>query len=184
MSDPVQQAARTAPVDVAPLPPQGMLALRADLSRPWLAGALEAAGLDLPERLRLTARGERIAIWMAPDELLLLLPADDLGAVRDGLAAALAGQHHLLADVSDARSLFAVRGADAREVLARLTPADVSPGGFDPGSARRTRLGQVAALIWMPEEGEVRVACFRSVAGYVSGLLTGAAAPSARIGLF
>lgn len=183
MSDPAQPADTEAAAGPLPVPPQGMLTLRADLAQPWLKAGLDAAGLDLPDRLRLTRRGDRTAIWMSPDELLLLLPRNDLGPLRDGLAAALAGQHHLLADMSEARAIFALRGAEAREVLARLTPADVSARAFGPGCARRTRLGQVPALIWMAEEGEVNIACFRSVAVYISDLLAGAAAPSERIGL-
>jgi sarcosine oxidase subunit gamma len=52
---------------------------------------------------------------------------------------------------------------------------------FELGELRRTRLGQIAAALWKPAEGEIRLVCFRSVAQYAFDLLAEAAA-SPRIG--
>jgi hypothetical protein len=71
------------------------------------------------------------------------------GAAVAALLAALAGKHHLVADVSDARAVFTITGDGAREVLAKCCPVDVAPGVFGPGEVRRTRAAQVAAAVWM-----------------------------------
>jgi sarcosine oxidase subunit gamma len=162
----------------------GMVTLRADLAEAKVRKAVKAAvGVDLPATRRAVRDGGRGALWMSPDELLLLMPHGEAGAVVASLSRALGGVHHLVAEVSDARAVFRLMGdlGAAREVLAKLTPADLSPGAFAEGEVRRTRLGQVAAAFWI-EEGGVTVVAFRSVARYVFDLLSNAADPDAAVG--
>jgi sarcosine oxidase subunit gamma len=163
---------------------RGMVTLRADLADARVRKAVKAvAGADVPDTRRAALAGGRGAIWMSPDELLLLLPHGEAGSAVAALSTALEGVHHLAAEVSDARAVFRLTGdpARVREVLARLTPADVSPGAFAEGEARRTRLGQTAAAFWI-EDGGVTLVAFRSVARYVFDLLSNAAAPGAEVG--
>ncbi len=163
---------------------RGMVTLRADLADPVVAAAVrEVAGVDLPGQRRIVAEGARGAGWMAPDELLILVPYAEAGAAVAALSAALAGTHHLAVDVSDARAVFRLEGGAAREVLAKLTPAEVAPGRLEPGELRRTRLAQVAAAFWI-EDGGFTVVCFRSVAQYVFDLLKVSAMPGGEIGLW
>lgn len=171
-------------VRVAKAEPRGMVTLRGDLGSAPLARALKAAvGVEVPGQRRMAMAAGRGALWMSPDEVLLVMPHGQAGAAVAGLSAALAAEHHLAADVSDARAVFRLTGdlAVVREVLARLTPADMSPEAFGPGEVRRTKLGQVAAAFWIEDDG-VTVVCFRSVAAYVFDLLAGAAAPGAPVG--
>jgi sarcosine oxidase subunit gamma len=162
----------------------GMITLRADLSAPPLAAALSALGLQVPARRGIQTAQERMVAWMSPDELLLVCPAQDSAVLIRALDTALGGVFATLADVSDARAMFEVSGPGAREVLAKLTPADLHPGSFGPGEMRRTRLAQVAAALWMPAPDTVRVICFRSVAQYVADLLANAAAPGGAMRVF
>lgn len=165
---------------------RGMVMLRADIGATKVRTAVKAAvGVAVPGARRMAWDGGRGALWMSPDELLLMVSHAEAGAVVAGLSEALTGVHHLAADVSDARAVFRLTGdlALAREVLAKLTPADVSPEGFGPGEVRRTRLGQVAAAFWIDEDG-VTVVCFRSVARYVFELLSDAAAPGSEVGFW
>jgi sarcosine oxidase, subunit gamma len=156
---------------------RGMVTLRADLGAPKVAKAVkDAVGVDAPDLTRAALSGGRGAIWMSPDELLLLVPYADAPATAARLGEALAGVHHLAVDVSDARAVFRLTGdLDAvREVLAKLTPADISPAAFGEGDVRRTKLGQVAAAFWI-EDGGITLVSFRSVARYVFDLLSNAA---------
>jgi sarcosine oxidase subunit gamma len=121
---------------------------------------------------------------MSPDELLVRVP---YAAVEDKLAAmtkTLGTSHALAVNVSDARAVFRVSGAHAREVLAKLAPVDLSEEAFKAGDFRRTRLAQVAAAFWMEEGGSFRVVCFRSVADYVFKLLKVAAQRGSEVGVF
>ena len=165
--------------DVSFTEPLGMVALRGDLSSDALRSAVTAlTGLPVPAPLRVEGTSQRGAAWMSPDELLLFLPREEVAAALASLGQALAGTHHLVLDVSDLRACIAVEGAEAREALAKLSPADLHPEAFGPGAFRRTRLGQVAAGIWLEGQG-ARVVCFRSVADYALALLRQSAADGA-----
>ncbi len=163
----------------------GMVTIRGDLGTIGRAVA-DATGLGVPDTLRIVEDGPRALAWMSPDELMLFCPHDEAAALAARLSEALAAEHALVADVSDARAGFTLEGGEAvlREVLSKLTPADLRPQSFPPGMIRRTRLGQVAAAFWIAGDGTLRVICFRSVADYVRGLLCHAAHPASAVGHF
>jgi len=167
--------------------PRGMITLRGDLADEGLRGAVKAlVDLEVPERGRIVLSRRRAVAWMSPDELLIMLPHGQAAAGVAKLGRALAGTHHLAADVSDARAVFSLEGEGARvrEALAKLTPADLSPAAFGPGRIRRTRLSQVSAAFWMTGEEAFELVCFRSVAQYVFDLLSAAARPGSEVGHF
>lgn len=165
--------------------PQGMITLRGDLASRALRGAATAAtGAKMPGQRRITHGPEGSLGWMSPDELLILCPAAAVAERLAGLQARLARSHALAVEVSDARAMFAVEGAGAREVLAKLCPVDLAPGRFEPGELRRTRLAQVPAAFWIAPDGGFRLICFRSVAAYVFDALRMAAQPGGEVGVF
>jgi sarcosine oxidase, subunit gamma len=165
--------------------PVGMITLRCKADVKPLAKAVKAAvGVALPGPRRIEMKDGKGAAWMSPDEYLLILPYADVPGVLAGLQAALAGVHALVVDVSDARAVFRIEGAGAREVLAKLCPVDLAEGAFGPGEMRRTRAAQVAAAFWMEADGTFTLVSFRSVAGYVMGLLRHSALPGGEVGLF
>ncbi|PRX37944.1 sarcosine oxidase subunit gamma [Meinhardsimonia xiamenensis] len=171
---------------VSELAPRGMITLRGDLSAKKLqAAAMAAAGVKaFPGRLGAVVEGERAILWFSPDELLILCPKAEVGEALEKLGKALKGTHHLAADVSDARAIFAVAGKSAREVLAKLTPADVSPEALPAGMVRRSRLAQVPAAFWPSGEDRFEIIAFRSVADYVFELLATAARTGGEVGWF
>jgi sarcosine oxidase subunit gamma len=172
MSEPVsalQNATFDGAIEVAEAGLCGMITLRGDLSDTAFKKAVSAAtGADIPaERQMVQGTDGRTVLWMSPDELLLMCPHDqaeaDVAALRNGLE----GQHAMVVNVSDARALFALRGAGVREVLAKGAPADLSADGLPLGEVRRSRIGQVAAAFWLTDAETAHVVCFRSVAGYM-----------------
>jgi len=165
--------------------PQGMITLRGDLSsKPVKAAVTAAIGAKVPGQREVVQGKTGTALWMSPDELLLLCPYDQVAATLDKVIAALGNAHALAVDVSDARALFSVSGPAAREVLAKLCPVDLSPAAFAPGAIRRTRMAQVAAAIWLEGEDSFRVICFRSVADYAFNVLKAAAQPGSAVGVY
>lgn len=158
--------------------PWGMISLRAKPDVAGLGAAIAAVtGCDLPSQRQILRAGDKMAGWMSPDEYLLIMPYADVPAALDRLAQDLAGQHHLAADVSGARAVFAIEG-QAVSVLAKLSPTDFAALG--PTELRRTRLAQVAAAFWL-NGNDATVVCFASVAQYVFDLLCHAAAPGSEI---
>jgi len=170
-------------VEVSEVNLQGMILLRGNLSNPTLEKAVNAAtGVAVPGQRQIVMKDGRGAAWMSPDELLLLVPCDEAGAIAADLGQALAGVHSLVVDVSDARVVIRLRGAGARETLAKLAPVDFSKGAFESGQIRRSRLAQVSAAFWMSEEDEFTVIASRSVAEYVFNLLRTSAIPGSEVG--
>ena len=156
---------------------RGMIQIRADLSRAGdaIAGAV---GLALPDTGRITADGSRVLGWMSPDELLLVLPRAETAEALAALTEALSGEHALALDVSDMRAMFRIDGARAVQVLMKLCPTDLAAMPQD--GLRRTRAAQAACGIWREADGYVLIG-FRSVADYLRGILTGAAAAGTQL---
>jgi sarcosine oxidase subunit gamma len=164
-------------IRVAEAPITGMVTIRGDLGDDGVRQAVTATtGIAIPGQRRILTKGAHGLAWMSPDELLLMLPNRDAPGMVDRLTAALAGQHHLVADVSAARAMFDLTGAGWREVLAKGAPVDLAAVAFKPGDFRRTRLGQVAVAFWATDDSTAHLICFRSVAGFVFDWLTVAAA--------
>lgn len=177
MSDPVLPlggASMTAAgASVRETGPFAMLMLRAKDGTEGLAQAVKSVtGCDLPGRRAICHAGPRSAAWMSPDEFLLLLPLSEGPAAISALAAALAGRHHLVADVSDARAVFRLEGPAAEAAAATLFPVDFAT--LPEGELRRSRMAQVAAALWR-REGGFTIVTFRSVARYAFDLLANAA---------
>lgn len=152
----------------------GMITLRGDI-----ALLAKAAGMNAPaQRMSVAEDGRRLA-WMSPDELLLTCPHGEVAARIRDLTAALSGQFATVADVSDARQVFDVKGQGVEEMLAHLMPVDFAR--MAEGEVRRTRMAQIPAALWREENGW-RVVCFRSVAVYAGALLRDAADTAALTG--
>lgn len=164
---------------------QGMITLRGDLSvRVLKTGATTAGGARMPGPGMANIKGGSGLAWMSPDEVLVLCPYEEVSERLGALNTRLGGNFALAINVSDARAVFCVSGAGAREVLAKLCPVDLSPAAFKPGMFRRTRMAQVPAAFWMDDDQTARIICFRSVADYVFGLLRTAAANGSGVGYF
>lgn len=162
---------------------RGMVTLRADLGAPGVAEAIAGVtGADLPERGSVTQKGDTLVAWMSPDELLVMCAHDAADAMAADLTKALGDIPSLVVNVSDARAVFRVSGAGARDTLAKLAPVDFSSDAFPAGTFRRTRMAQVAAAIWADEDGSLSVICFRSVAQYVFDVLCLSAKPGGEVG--
>ncbi len=153
----------------------GMITLRGDLSDKKLIKAVKAIAGAMPKPREIVFKGDQGAAWMSPDEVLLICAHSDALSTIRALNKALKGTHFLAANVSDARAVFEVSGAHAREVLAKLAPVDFAQGAFEQGMFRRSRLAQVPAAFWMHDEDRFRIVCFRSVAEYMFDLLSVAA---------
>jgi sarcosine oxidase subunit gamma len=177
MSDPVSAlngASFQGFASIREIGPLGMITLRAKGLKSLDKAIKAVTGTKAPAPRRIEINGDRACGWMSPDEYLLIVPYADVAEALAKLAKALAGEHHLAVDVSDARAIFRVEGDHAADVLRKLSPVDFDR--LEPGELRRTRAAQVAAAMWA-QDGGYTLVCFRSVAGYVMGLLTHSAQP-------
>ena len=173
-------------VDVSDAGLSGMVTVRADLADSAIVDALKSAGLEIPSTRKILTVGETTVLWMSPDELLVVCAYEKAASLVASLTDALQSHHGLVVDVSDARAMIELAGdaGSVREVLAKLSPADLDASGLPVGEIRRSRLAQVPAAFWFEQDGKARVICFRSVADYVFGLLRQSAQPGSQVGYF
>lgn len=132
----------------------------------------EAFGAALPRQPnRATTAGERAALWLGPDEWLLIGPELDDGALRGDLEQALAGVPHALVDVSHRQTGILVSGPGAADVLNAAVPLDLSPTAFPVGMSTRTIFEKAEIVLWRTAPETFHVEVWRSFAPYVWDLL-------------
>ncbi|HET9652575.1 MAG TPA: sarcosine oxidase subunit gamma family protein [Usitatibacter sp.] len=110
--------------------------LRGDATDGRFAAAVrEAFGCALPPAANTFASGPQgEAIWLGPDEWLLVAQPDRGDAITQALRGALAGMRGSITDVSAARTVIEIAGDEARLVLAKGCPLDLHASAFAPES--------------------------------------------------
>jgi sarcosine oxidase, subunit gamma len=161
-----------------PLPPASRFVLRGGPQ--VLAAASTALGLTLSEApCRAAHSPDRAALWLGPDERLLIGTADASGEIAEGLQRALAGSAHSLVEVSHAFAAFEVSGPRAAQALNAGCPLDLDPASFPPDMCTRTVFAKAQVVLWRTGPETFRVETARSFAPYVTKLLALAASESA-----
>jgi sarcosine oxidase subunit gamma len=136
------------------------------------AAAGAAFGLPLPEiPCRASAFENRAALWLGPDEHLLLGPAGDRQMIAAGLETALAGIAHSLVDVSQRQIALQICGPDAAAILNAGCPLDLDPAEFPTGMCTRTLFGKADIILWRTGPAEFHLEVWRSFSDYVLGCL-------------
>ena len=144
-----------------------------DLARLSLRGdavALGAAfGVELPAQPGEAAvAGGRAALWLGPDEWLLLAPLSSLDPrINVGAGAVV--------DIGHRQVGLVLEGPDAADALATGCPLDLHPTVFTPGTCTRTVFGKAEVVLWRTGAHRFHVEVARSFAAYAYTRLTGAA---------
>jgi len=153
------------------LPPASRHILR---GRP---AAIEAAGTAfgtaLPQQAcRAAVAGARAALWLGPDEWLLLAPEAEGPALAAALEQAMEPHPHALVDISHRQVGLEVAGAEAAAALNAGCPLDLDPAAFPVGMCTRTVLAKAEIVLWRKTPVTFHVEVWRSFAGYVWAFLT------------
>jgi sarcosine oxidase subunit gamma len=136
----------------------------------------QAYGVVLPHELRVV-RGEHVSFvgygpgqWLAVSETL----------TGDALARDLAQRLKGLASITDqhgGRTVLRLRGARARDVLAKGLPIDLHPRVFGPDSAATSTISLMGVQLWQVDDApSYDIALFRSVSASFWRWLTASAA--------
>lgn len=125
--------------------------------------------------------GERAALWLGPDEWLLIAEGESADAIAASIETALAGVPFSLVDVSHRQVGLEVRGPAAARALSAGAPVDLRAKPFPVGMATRTLFDKAGIVLWRRAESEFRVEVARSFAPYLVAALAEAArgAPAA-----
>lgn len=158
------------PVTVTVLPSATRLSLRAGGNAALLLG--EAFGLSFPqEACRAHTNGTRSALWLGPDEWLLLAPDGEMPALGAWMTDALGVQPASIVDISDRNVAVEVSGPKAAEVLNAFNPLDLDPKAFPVGMCTRTIFAKAEIVLWRTASESFRIEVWRSFLPYVLGSL-------------
>jgi sarcosine oxidase, subunit gamma len=92
--------------------------------------------------------GPRAALWLGPDEWLILGRPGDGAAIVSELEAALAGVHHSAVDVGANRVALEISGQRSKEVLSKGCSLDLDArGGWNAGRCAQTLLARVPVIL-------------------------------------
>jgi sarcosine oxidase subunit gamma len=135
-----------------------------------------AFGADLPSQLGSAGAGQgRAALWLGPDEWLLIADGADAAEIGAMLESVLEGTAHSLVDVSHRQIGLIASGPAAARVLNAGCPLDLDLKAFPVGMATRTLFDKVEIVLWRRAETTFHVEVWRSFAPYVVGSLAEAA---------
>ena len=169
---------KTSRVTIEPAGPAHRISLRAPIES--LASLSRALGVKLPEQPMgsafgksgdFTGKGGRAALWLGPDEWLVIDTVGNDPMVDCAKVKAL----HSATDISHRHVAIDVSGAGAADVLNAGCPRDLSLAAFPVGAAARTVLGKIEIVLFRTGEDAFRVECWRSFSDYAFTFLAEAA---------
>ncbi len=135
-----------------------------------------AYGADLPSKLGPAGEGDnRAALWLGPDEWLLIADGADAADIGAMLESVLEGTAHSLVDISHRQIGLAASGPAAARVLNAGCPLDLDLTAFPVGFATRTLFDKVEIVLWRRAETTFHVEVWRSFAPYLAGSVAEAA---------
>ena len=156
-----------------PEPPRARFSLRVDL------GAAAARAInELPlatTPCRAQERGEWSALWLGPDEQLMIGPENSAPAFTVAVAEALHGLNHALVDIGHRQGAIELTGPYAATLINTACPLDLSDATAPVGFCSRTVFAKAEVVLWRRAEECWQLQAWRSFMPYVSSLLALAA---------
>ena len=143
--------------------------LRGKPVKKFLDAARKALGLTLPKAPNSTVSAKGLtALWLGPDEWLVVGPPASEGNIAGDLRAALAGQHVAVTDVSEGRTVIGLDGRHARDVLMKGCPLDLHSSEFKPGDCAQSALAKAIIILHQTSDAPAYdIYCERSMADYL-----------------
>ncbi|TMC29638.1 MAG: sarcosine oxidase subunit gamma [Chloroflexi bacterium] len=87
------------------------------------------------------------ALWLGPDEWLIVGAADEARAIEHSMRDAVTGATASIVDVSANRTVMLIQGERAQELLAHGIAIDLHPRAFGPGRCAQTLLAKVQVIM-------------------------------------
>jgi heterotetrameric sarcosine oxidase gamma subunit len=149
------------PVRLHPAEPATRLVVRADTAAAATIGMAIGVLLGTAPCRAVIVR-DRTALWLGPDEWLVLAPETESTLAQQALDAPGS-----IVDVSHAYVGIDVSGPRAAWCINAFNALDLDPHGFPVGACTRTLFGKVAIVLWRAEAELFRIEVARSHAPYV-----------------
>jgi sarcosine oxidase subunit gamma len=150
----------------------GKLVVRGNADDPeFVEGAAAALGFALPTVPCTAAGGETSALWLGPNEWLVVTTPGAEAELADTLRGALAETVSAVTDITDSRTVIRLSGPAARDVLAKGCPLDLHASAFAAGAVKQSLLAHVDVVVHLVADearGPVfEITVLRSFAAYL-----------------
>ncbi|MFH8626508.1 sarcosine oxidase subunit gamma [Streptomyces vietnamensis] len=165
-------------VRLAEVPFLAQLNVRLDAKSPAADAVGLALGLPLPLEPDTVVRvGELGAVWLGPDEWLVVGPPGTQRDLESRIRSAAGDEHVSVTDVSAQRTTLLVGGPRARDLLSHGCRLDLHPRVFGPGRSAQTTLARTQVVLVARDEPRAGfwVLVRSSFAGYLTDWLLDAA---------
>ena len=153
------------PVRLTILAPTTRLAVRAGGAAATAIGLASGVLLPTVPNRSVIAR-DRAALWMGPDEWLIVAPDDTVDLRADAVKAA-AGHPVSVVDVSHATRTIELAGSAAAWCLNAFCALDLDLAAFPAGMCTRTLLGKAPMVLWRVAGDLFHLDVGRSYVSYV-----------------
>ena len=148
------------------LPAAAQFVFRGPGETALLAG--QAFGVALPNQACRAARaGDRAALWLGPDEWLLISPPDPAVQVETIIAGALGDTPYSIVGVGHRNFALQIEGPRAARVLNAGCPLNLDLEAFPDGMCTRTVLAKAQVVLWRTGPETFYIGVWRSFAPYV-----------------
>jgi len=147
------------------------IGLRGDPADAAFTGSVRAVlGADLPLAPNtVTAAPHGAAMWLGPDEWLVVAPPGAERELAPRLAAAVDRLHAAVVDLSASRTAIDLAGPRSREVLQKGCGLDLHPRAFAAGRCAQTALARTAIILHFIDETPAwRIYVRNSFAAYLA----------------
>ncbi len=129
-----------------------------------------AFGVALPHEVcRAAALEDRAALWLGPDEWLLIAPDGEAARLMAAMGEALGPEAASLVEISDRQVAIEVAGEKAAEAINAFNALDLDAQAFPVGMCTRTLFGKAEVVLWRTAPETFRLEVWRSFAPYVQG---------------
>jgi sarcosine oxidase subunit gamma len=157
------------------MPPAARFILRGDGNIADSVGNI-FFGAPLPQKAcRATEVERRTAMWLGPDEWLLIAEDEDAAKLFGTLEGSVERQPHSLVDVSHRQIGLIAQGRCTARVISAGCPLELSLGAFPVNMAVRTILAKAEIVLRRRSDDQFHIEVWRSFANYVSAFLAEAA---------
>jgi sarcosine oxidase subunit gamma len=136
----------------------------------FLTAVKKACGVEVPTKPNTYNYDEKtghVISWLSPDEWLLIAPRESVAKLEAALRKGFGDLHAAVTDNSHGYTAITINGKNARELLAKGTPVDVSVEHFTTGDCAQSLLAKTNVLMWAETDSQLGVVVRRSFADYL-----------------
>ena len=107
-------------------------------------------------------KNEKFALWLGPDERLVILPKDQLITAGMNLERELQGIHYSAVDLSSGQIILDIQGQDVRNIISKGCSIDLHQKYFNVGQCFQGSIDKINVICFPLENNVIRVIVRRS----------------------